>query len=112
MLVTVDQKIARHAARRRGNEKGNADRFRVPIGAAAVFFAGESLGTDVQPFVLARVGLVEVKDVEPDALLRLHIALDDDVAVAPDVLPPRLVRREQSVETGRLRGGGRPAPAP
>ncbi len=65
--------------------EGQAVGFGVPPGASVIGLAGEPLGGDVQTLVHAVIGLVELKDAEPYALLIGRVAVDGDVEFRPDV---------------------------
>ena len=69
--------------------------FGVPIGRAAVFFAGKAFRADVQARVFAVVGGEQLEQVEADALLRFVAAFDDHVGDFPTVQPARFVRVQQ-----------------
>src|SRR5580692_8926735 len=98
MFVSINQQISRHTAWCRRNKKGYAISFRIPICASAIFFAGESFGTNIKPFVLARVSLVQVEYIKPDSLLDLDVTLYNNVTVAPDLRPFRFMSFQQGIE--------------
>ena len=91
LVVPVSEQLLRHMFWMCGQEKRQAVRLGVPIRRAAVFLPGEPLGSNVQPRIVATVGLVQVKNVEADGLLRLHVAFNSDVPQRPNVRPRRLV---------------------
>ena len=69
--------------------------FGIPIGRAAVFFAGKAFRADVQARVFAVVGGEQLEQVEADALLRFVAAFDDHVGDFPTVQPACFVRLQQ-----------------
>ena len=91
LVVPVTKQLLRHMFWMCRQEKRQAVRLGVPIRRAAVLLPGEPLGSDVQPRIVATVGLVQVENVEADGLLRLHVAFNPDVPQRPNVRPRRLV---------------------
>ena len=87
LVVAVHQQVPHNVARRGEQEEGHAAQFGVPIRVAAVFFARKSLGGNVEPRVVAPIGLVELEDVVADALLGFGVSLDGDVRFFPDLVP-------------------------
>ena len=83
MVVTVDQKLPGYGGIGGSQVEGEAVGLGVPVGGAAVLFAGESLGADIQSLVLAGIGLLQLKDIKADTLLGRGIPLDGDIAVFP-----------------------------
>ena len=75
----VFEQVLRDFLARDGGVHGQAVGLRVPIGRAAVLFAGEALGSDVQAGVLAVIGGEELENVEADTLLTGDVAVDAHV---------------------------------
>ena len=87
LQIAVQKQLTSHVLPGHGHVDRQAVGFGVPIGSAAVLFAGEALGADVQPRVLAGVGAQKLEQIEADALLRRVVALDGHVAGGPALLP-------------------------
>ncbi len=83
VAVAIHEQVARHVLIGSGQVKRKTIRLRIPVGAAAVFFAGETFGADVEPFVFAGVGLIHLENIEADTLLSGHVALYADVGLFP-----------------------------
>ena len=75
MFIPVQQQVSCNMRIGGAEIKGKDKCFCVPVGAASVFFTGESLGSDVQPGIFAGVSLVKLEDIEPDSLLCGYVAL-------------------------------------
>ena len=113
MQPAVFEQVLRDFLARDGGVHGQAVGLRVPIGRAAVLFAGEALGADVELRVLAVIGGEELEDVEADALLAGHVAVDAHVGLFPAARPralllaaQRVVARFLRAEHARRRGAG------
>ena len=91
LVVPVPEQLLCNLFWMRGQEKRQAICLRIPIGRAAILLAGEPLGTYVQTRIVAAVRLVQVKNVESDGLLRLHIPFNSDVPQRPNVCPRRFM---------------------
>ena len=66
---------------------------------SAIFLTGKSFGADVQARVVSPVALVQLEDVETDALLRCRVSLDHHITFLPDFFPLLFVRADQCFPT-------------
>ena len=87
LQIPIQKQLTGHVLPGNGHVDRQAVGFGVPVGRAAVLFAGEALGADIQPRVLAGVGTQQLEQVETDALLGRVVALDGHVAGRPALLP-------------------------
>ena len=87
LVETVTQELLGDVRRVSRQVKRQTIRLCVPIRGPAVFLARESLGAHIQSGIVSAVGLVEVKDVEANGLLRFDVSFDLDVAQRPNRLP-------------------------
>jgi len=87
VLVTIHQQVTGNVLGCGAQVKRYQKRLGIPVSAAAIFLAGKAFRTNIEPLVLTGVGLVEVKDIKANTLLRRLVALDDDVAVQPLLIP-------------------------
>ena len=87
LQIAVQKQLTGHVLTGHGHVDRQAVGFGVPIGRAAVLFAGEALGSDIQPRVLAGVGAQQLEQVEADALLGRVVAFDGHIAGRPALLP-------------------------
>ena len=65
------------------SEKRKHKQFGVPEGVAAIFFAGEQLGTHIDPVIMFVGGTHQVEYVQPNRTIKLRISLDIDVGLPP-----------------------------
>ena len=103
----VEQQLLGHVLTGDGHVDRQAVCLGIPVGGAAVFFAGEALGPDVEACIIARIGAEQLEEVEADALLGRVVALNGHVAARPAVAPGRGVRIAQRVipHLASARGG-------
>ncbi len=83
LVVTVEKQIAGHLPPCRRHIERQAIGLGVPIGAAAVFLAGETLRTHIEPTVAPGICLQQLEDAIANALLGLVVALYLYVGVIP-----------------------------
>ena len=95
LVAAVLQQVAGNFGFRQCEVERHGVGFGVPIGRAAVFFAGKAFGADVQARVFAVVGGEQLEQVEADALLRFVAAFDDHVGNFPTVQPACFVCVQQ-----------------
>src|SRR5690606_18651332 len=87
MEITVYQQIARDLRFSCAKVKGYAIGFSIPISAAAVFLSGESFRSDVHTWIFSGIGLPQVENIKPNALLCRDAAFNFDIGHIPDVFP-------------------------
>ena len=87
MIVPVHQQLPCDVFRVASEVKWNAVRLCIPVTGSTIFLTGESFGTNVQSGIVATVRLIQVENVEPDGLLRSHIACDLYVSLRPNLGP-------------------------
>ena len=91
LLPAVQQQLPRHLLPRHRHVHRQAVGLGIPVGGSAILFAGEALGTDIQPGVLTGISAHQLEQVEADALLRAVIALNLHVRHGPPVGPGSLL---------------------
>ena len=87
LVVAVEQQVAHDVVGRGQQEEGHAAELRVPVGVAAILLACEALRGNVEPWVVAPVGLEELEDVVADGLLSGGVALNAHVGLLPNLVP-------------------------
>ena len=87
LVVTVFQEIAGNFRLGNRQVERHAVSFRIPVGSAAVFLAGEAFRSDVQALIFAVISREQLEQVETDALLRFVISADFDIRQIPTLSP-------------------------
>ena len=98
VLVPVYQQISGHLLWGGTEVKGNHVGLCIPVGASPVLLPCESLGSDVQSFIFAGIGLVQLENIEADALLGCSIPLNNDIRMGPFLLPNCNVLSEKGIK--------------
>ena len=91
VIVPVYQKVARDLLVLGAHVEGDAVSLGVPVGATPVFFTCKAFRPDVESGILTGVGLIQLKNVESDGLLRTDVTFNGDVGRIPDLGPGLLL---------------------
>src|SRR5690606_38069811 len=98
MVIRIGQKISRHLLVLGSHVKRNTISLGIPIGTPPVFFSGKSLGSNIQTFILSKIGLVQLKNIETDSLLRLDVTFDRNICSFPDPAPGLFLKLQQLIK--------------
>ena len=89
-------------------KKRKAVRLSVPITCSTIFLARETLGTNIEPWIITTVRLIQMKYIETNGLLRRNITFDLDVPSTPNLRPSfRVISLELLEATDRGLSGRR-----
>ena len=98
VLIPVHQQVSSHLFPGGTEIERDHIGFSIPVGAATIFLSCKAFGPDIQSRIIACIGLEEVEDIKPDALLRGLIAVYYYITVVPFFGPGLYVPGEQLVE--------------
>ncbi len=99
MVIAILQQVAGYMVVFGSHIERDAVSLCIPIGTPPIFFPGKAFGSDIESGIGAQVGLIQMKDIEPDPLLRFLVTFDGDITHFPDPCPGILLFCQQPLKS-------------
>ncbi len=87
MAVAVEEQIAGYLIILAVEVEGKTKSLGIPVGGTTVFLACKPFGTDIEAGIMTGIGLMELENIEPYALLGFLVTFYPHIIILPDILP-------------------------